>query len=336
MKKQRQSIPPVQRYSYDDFLAQFPNDDACLEYIKEARWPDGVTVCDSKTCEGQERKHHRVAGRTAYVCGYCGHQIYPLAGTIFEKTTTPLHKWFLAIFLMSATRCGISAKQLQRSVTVTYKTAWRMFKQIRSLFAEELTLEGSSVELDECYVGGREKNKHRNKRSSRGRETESKTPVFGMIERGGRVVAQVTPNVKTATIFPIIEKRVMPKSTIFTDEYPIYDSLAHHKNEYEHKRVNHSQDVYVMGDAHTNSLEGFWSLVKRGIGGVYHSVSRKHLQDYLNEYSFRFNHRFDNQPMFASVLQQVALKAEMPSLESDETKASEPKGSGDRGQVVPF
>src|SRR5215469_8348674 len=151
----RQTIPKHLRYTRSQFDADFPGDDVCLETIKEQRFPGGVTFCGK--CQ-QERKHYRVTGRTAYACDHCGNHIYPLAGTIFEKSTTSLRIWFQAMYLMGSTRCGISAKQIQRETGVTYKTAWRMFKQIRSLLSEpDMQLEGQTVEMDETYVGGRER-----------------------------------------------------------------------------------------------------------------------------------------------------------------------------------
>ncbi len=307
-KRKGSSIPGNQRYSVADLRCEFPNDDVCLEYIKEQRWPDGRTYCEK--CEA-EHKHYRVTGRTAYACDHCGNHIYPLAGTIFEKSTTNLTTWFHAMYLMGQTRCGISAKQIQRETGVTYKTAWRMFKQIRTLMSEDISLEGSTVEMDETYIGGKRKNKH-GSRGMRGRAGvgDDKTPVFGMVERGGRVVAKVTPDVRTATLYPIIHEYVMPASTVYTDEYSVYDNLANKANGYVHHRIKHAERVYVMGDVHTQTIEGFWSLVKRGIGGVYHSVSRKYLQTYLDEYAFRYNRRNANEPMFISLLERVALKAD--------------------------
>jgi transposase len=299
----RQTIPKELRYTVEQFNQQFPNDDACLETIKERRFPGGMAQC--LKCNTM-RRHHRVTGRTAYACDRCGNHIFPLAGTIFEKTTTKLRLWFYAIYLMSSTRCGISAKQIQRETGVTYKTAWRMFRQIRSLLSEpDMQLEGSSVEIDETYVGGKRKNRH-GSRGMRGRDNDEKTPVFGMVERGGRVIACVTPDVKAATLFPIIEEKILPNTTVYSDEYSTYDQLHMLANCYNHKRIKHAQKIYVMGDVHTQTIEGFWSLVKRGIGGVYHSVSRKYLQTYLDEYSFRYNRRDSGNRIFFSVLERAA------------------------------
>jgi transposase-like protein len=235
-----------------------------------------------------------------------------MAGTIFEKSSTSLKKWFYAMYLMGSTRCGISAKQIQRECGVTYKTAWRMFKQIRSLLSEpDMQLEGLKVEADEAYFGGKDKNKHFHKRVDNGRPgaDSPKTPVFGMVERGGRVIALVTPDAKAKTLFPIIKERVLPSSTVYTDEYPVYGWMNLEAHGYVHRRVQHQQNVYVMGDAHTNSIEGFWSLAKRGIGGVYHSVSRKYLQTYLDEYAFRYNRRDQGNLIFASMLERIFERA---------------------------
>jgi transposase-like protein len=300
--KKTNCISGNQKYTFKDFNTEFPDDDACLTFVLESRWPDGRTECAK--C-GVERKHYRVTGRTAYACDHCGNHIYPLAGTIFEKSTTSLRTWFYAMYLMSSTRCGISAKQLQRETGVTYKTAWRMFKQIRTLMSEEISLEGEAVEVDEMYVGGRRK-------GMKGRPMvgdKVKTPVMGMVERKGRVVALTVPDVTAQSLCSTVREYVLPKSTIFTDEYPSYNTVSEGRR-YTHHRINHSTGVYVMGNIHTNTIEGFWSLVKRGIGGVYHSVSRKYLQAYLDEFSFRYNRRNSGQPMFISLLEQVYEQAE--------------------------
>jgi transposase-like protein len=302
--KPRQSIPVELRYTFKQFDQDFPTDDACLEQIKEQRFPGGITECQK--CD-KPRKHYRVRGRTAYACETCGNHIYPLAGTIFEKSSTSLRTWFHAMYLIGSTRCGISAKQIQRETGVTYKTAWRMFNQIRKLMREELQLGGAGtpgVEMDEMYHGGRRKND--SGRLLKG-DLAKKTMVTGIVERKGRIVARVCQELTMEATGVLVKKYVLPESTVFTDEFPSYNALPNMG--YQHKRINHSQQVYVAGEVHTNTIEGFWSLVKRGIGGVYHSVSAKYLQSYLDEYSFRYNRRDSGNLVFSSILQRVGEMA---------------------------
>jgi transposase-like protein len=287
----KQSIPKELRYSVWDFNNEFPNDTACLEYVKEQRWPNGITRCAK--CK-VERKHYRVGNRTAYACDHCGNHIFPLAGTIFEKTSTPLKLWFYAMYLMGSTRCGISAKQIQRETGVTYKTAWRMFNQVRSLLSEgDLQLEGPTVEVDEMYYGGLRK--YGTGRPMRG--DKKKTPVIGIVQRRGMVVAKVIKDVKGSTLLKQIRKHVVPGSTVYTDQLRGYDGIGTMRTregkpaKFVHHTIKHDRHIYVRGHIHTNSVEGLWSLIKRGIGGVYHSVSRKHLQSYLDEFCFRYNRR---------------------------------------------
>src|SRR5579871_5009594 len=221
----KQSIPKEKRYTIDQFNKEFPDDDACLEFIKEQRWPDGIAFCEKRQ---KETKHHRITGRTAYSCDYCGTHIYPLAGTIFEKTTTSLRLWFYAMYQIGSTRCGISAKQIQRETAVTYKTAWRMFKQIRSLMSDgDLQLEGPTVEMDETYFGGRRRAGKRvaGQLSKRGRpasDDPQKTPIVGIVERKGRVVAKATHELSAAKLLGMVREHVIPESTIYTDEYVPY------------------------------------------------------------------------------------------------------------------
>jgi transposase len=270
----RQTIPRELRFTSEQFNQQFPDEDSCLKAIADRRFPNGITYCEN--CK-KNRKHHRVSGRTAYACDRCGHHAYPLAGTIFEKTTTKLRLWFYAMYLMSSTRCGISAKQIQRETGVTYKTAWRMFRQIRSLLGETFQLEGSLIEMDETLYGGRERH------SAGGIVPSKKTCIVGMVERKGRVRAMIADDNSKLTLHNIAKEYILPKSIVFTDDLASYHGLEKHG--FEHKRINHSAGVYVMGDTHTQGIEGFWSLLKNGIGGVYHSVSRKYLQNYINEYT---------------------------------------------------
>ena len=287
--------PNMLPYTLKDFQKQFPDDATCLEWLKSYLYPDGIfcEACNAVT------KHHRVVSRPSYSCDHCGHHVHPTADTIFHKSPTPLTTWFYAVYLMAQTRCGISAKQIQRETGVTYKTAWRMFKQIRTMLDDEKSGPiggfGRKVEMDETYYGSRSE-------GTRGRGTK-KTPVVGMVQRKGQVRAFVAADVKADTLRGLIKEHVLPRSTVFTDTFRSYNGLD--ARGYTHERINHSEGVYVVGEVHTNTIEGFWSLIKRGIGGVYHSVGRHYLQTYLNEYSFRYNRRFDTQPMFVSFLQQV-------------------------------
>jgi transposase len=287
--------PNMLPFTLKDFQKQFPDDATCLEWLRNYLYPHGI-FCE--TC-GAVTKHHRVKSRPSYSCDHCGHHVHPTADTIFHKSPTPLTTWFYAIYLMAQTRCGISAKQIQRETGVTYKTAWRMFKQIRSMLGDEKSgpIGGFNrkVEMDETYYGGKSERK-------RGRGTD-KTPVVGMVQRKGQVRAFVAADVKADTLNGLIKEHVLPKSVVFTDTFGSYNGLQ--ARGYVHERINHSEKVYVVGNIHTNTIEGFWSLIKRGIGGVYHNVGRHYLQTYLNEYSFRYNRRFDVQPMFLSILQQV-------------------------------
>jgi transposase-like protein len=308
--KVKQSIPKELRYTVRDFNKEFPTDTACLEYIKEQRYPGGVTECAK--CR-VERKHHRVTGRTAYACDHCGNHIYPLAGTIFQKSSTSLRLWFYAAYLMGSTRCGISAKQIQRETGVTYKTAWRMFRQIRSLLSEEgdMQLEGPTVEIDETYMGGRRK--YQRGRPMRG--DKKKTPVVAIVQRGGQVIAKAVPDVTSKSLMGLVKKHIVPGSMVYTDELSSYNRISFLRDKegkdmgFRHRTIKHSDGVYVRGDIHTNSVEGFWSLIKRGIGGVYHSVSPEYLQSYLDEYSFRYNRRFMGNQQFRAILSRVSERA---------------------------
>lgn len=310
-------MPPVNRnqpiraksseseYTLMDFMREFPDDAACLEWLWRNRYaPDGEHAYCPK-CD-EERAFARYATsqqRQSWTCTACGHHLHPTAGTIFHKSSTSLHLWFYAMYLMTSTRCGISAKQLERELGVTYKTAWRMAHLIREkLMADdgEPFLNGRPVEMDETYIGGRSR-----KRAGRpGADSLNKTAVFGMAQRRGKVVAVTVPNAQKATLMPYVAERVLPKSTVYTDEYATYRGLR--KAGYRHRRIQHSEKVYVSGDVHTNTVEGFWSLVKRGLGGVYHSVSAKHLQGYLNEYAWRYNERDSGRAKFSTLLRRSA------------------------------
>lgn len=287
------SKPKMQKYTLLDFEKQFPNDDVCLKWLKNYLYPDGI-FCE--TCQ-KITNHYRVASRKSFSCQFCGNHVHPTADTIYHKSSTPLRLWFYAVYLMAFTRCGISAKQLERELRVTYKTAWRMFKQIRSMLAEDDTILSNAIEVDETYVGAP-------KAGKRGRGAGNKTIVAGAVERQGSVKTKVVPNVKRDTLFNFINDNVEPDTTIYTDELKSYNSLKYQG--YDHKQVNHGAKLYVIGDAHTNSIEGFWSLTKGGLRGVYRGrVMPRYLQTYFNEFAFRCNRRFDTTPMFLSFLKQV-------------------------------
>jgi transposase len=298
MVYRQQPKSPMERYSIRDFERDFPTDEACLEWLREYLYPDGI-YC--KVCQ-RVTKHHKVKSRPSYSCDRCGRHEHPTAGTIFHRSRTLLRLWFRAIFLMAQTRCGISAKAIERDLGVTYKTAYRMCKEIRSLLCEDADNLGGTVEVDETYVGGKPRYHRARNQSEAIREARArKTTVLGMVERGGRVKAVANPT------FPLVGQvveRVLPSAMIYTDEAMAYQKLRVHG--YAHRRIYHSMKVYVSGDVHTNTIEGFWSLVKRSISGTYHSVSAKHLHMYLDEFGFRYSHRMDVRPMFQTFLRQIA------------------------------
>jgi len=280
------------KFTKATFEKRFPDNDACLEWLVNHRYPNGIEcpVCKKVT------KHYKVHKRPVYECDVCLHQISPLAGTIFHKSPTPLKTWFEAMYEVANTRTGYSAKALERKTGVTYKTAWRMFKQIRKLLDENPNIFTGEVEADETYIGGA-------RHGTRGRGADGKTPVIGIAQRQGKVIAEVADDVKSSTLTPFITQNVAHDVVIYTDEFPSYNTLD--RIGFNHKRINHGAKQYVNGNIHVNNIEGFWSLVKRGISGCYHSVSPKYLQSYVNEYSFRYNHRDDETPMFLNVLNQI-------------------------------
>ncbi len=278
-----------------DFFKQFPDDDTCLEYLFRSRFGDKL---DCLKC-GKHGKFHRIRRHPAFECAWCGFEIFPMVGTPFHKSHTPLQKWFYAMYLFTTSRHGVPAKELQRQLSVTYKTAWRMGHEIRKFMAKVDGDDGLSgtVEADETYIGGKPR-----KHGKRGeyRWMIEKTPVFGMLERGGKVMAKVVPNAKRETLIPQIVAIVEKGSTVATDEYHPYWSLP--ANGYKHVMVKHREREYVNGIAHTNTLDGFWSMLKRGIRGTHVHVSRKHLQKYLGEFEFRYNLRKSPELMFDRLL----------------------------------
>ncbi len=289
----RKNPSAVQPLSVRDFFKRFPTDDACLDHVMEVRY--GMRhPCDK--CLNLST-FHRLTGRQAYSCAHCGHHVYPCAGTIFQDSRTPLTVWFYAIYLFVATRHGVSAKELQRTLGVTYKTAWRMGQQIRKLIDKadgEAVLRGH-VEIDEAYVGGHRPGK-------RGRGAAGKTIVMGMKERDGRMETAVIPNVKKDTLRNVVLDKVEPGSIVSTDELYSYGLLT--PDGYRHGAVKHAAKEWSYYDYrhdathHTNNVENFWRLFKNAIRSTHIHVSAKYMDRYLNEFAFRSNHRLMGNAMF--------------------------------------
>lgn len=294
------------QYSLMEFMQEFPDDTVCLEWLWRNRYSEDGEHALCSNCEAERvfRRYQTSQQRQSWTCVSCGHHVHPTAGTIFHKSSTSLHLWFYAMYLMTSTRCGISAKQLERELGVTYKTAWRMAKLIRGeLMVQDDDPLSGEVEVDETYVGGRRKGTKRGRPS----EDSHKTLVLGMVERRGQVTAVTVRNARAQTLMPHVRERILPESIVYTDELKSYNGL--NRSGYQHRRIHHAEKVYVSGTVHTNTIEGFWSLVKRDISGVYHSVSSKYLQGYLNEYAFRYNHRNKMQQQFGTLLFRATLPA---------------------------
>lgn len=281
-----------EKYTIQQFNQQFPDNAACLEYLFQSRFSG--FACPKCSRVGQ---YHRQGGTSHFVCTCGGHQLSPKKDTIFEKSDTDLYKWFFAMFLMSTAKNGVAAKELERQVGVTYKTAWRMAKQIRSLMEQMPTIFDGTVEADETYIGSR-----RGGVRIRGRGTK-KTPVVGVTKRGGGFVAKATADVGRSTVMKIVKDHVKVGSSLMTDEFAAYSNA---NRSFIHETVAHGKKEYVRGNAHTNTIEGAWSSIKRGIDGTHHSVSPKHLQTYLDYYAWHWNQRNETKPLFYGLLQRVS------------------------------
>ena len=273
-----------------EFMKLFPDDDACLEHLFKARFSQAHSC---SKC-GQNGLWKRLSKMPAYTCS-CGNHVHPMVGTPFHKSHTPLQKWFYAMYLFTTTRHGVPAKELQRQLSVNYKTAWRMGHEIRKYLAwvDGDPSIGGHVEIDETMIGGVRTGK-------RGRAAQGKTVVLGMAERGGDVITRVVPDVKRVSLEKHIVRKVRRDATISTDELNSYKRLSMYG--YKHDSVNHKADEYVRGAHHTNTIEGFWSLIKRSIEGTHVHVSQRHLAKYLGEFEFRWNLRHDPAKMFPLLL----------------------------------
>ena len=281
-----------------EFNAKFPTEESIIDYYIQKRYSKEKPKCNHCGCENvYSYKNEKL--KKFFRCGGCGRDFSIFKGTIFEKSDTDLRKWFYAIHLFLNGKKGISALQLQREISVTYKTAWRILHKIREAMGNNDddnngggNLSGI-VEIDEAYIGGSETNKH-----VENKFTKTKSIVLGMLERKGKVKAF---HIEDAT-YPNIAEKVLTNveigSTINTDKHKSYVML---KTYYNHKSVNHSKKEFRKGDAYINSIEGFWATFKRGIYGVYHHISKKYTQHYINEFTFRFNHR-ENEEIFEKLI----------------------------------
>lgn len=255
-----------------------------------------------RECE-RETKHHRIAKRRAYACQFCGAHVYPCVGTPFEKSRTPLRDWFFAMYLSATTRHGISAKELERRLGVTYKTAWRMAHELRKLMAGmDATDLFGEVEADETHVGGKRPGKP-------GRGAAGKTVAVGIKQRQGPVKPRVAKDAKRRSIEPVVRANVRRGSVVHTDEWSAYGGLA--RRGFTHRTADHGRGEWTRRGSHTNSIEGYWSQLKRSIRGTHVHVSGKHLPKYLAEFDFRHNARAMPDRMFHLLV--AMLRPERPA-----------------------
>jgi len=273
-----------------DMLNTLPTEQACREYLECIIW-GGVPTCPH--CGSQHSYTLKAKGefKGMYKCKDCQQRYTVTVGTMFHGSHTPLRKWFMAIYIFSLHKKGISSYQLASDLELTQKTAWYLLHRIRFAFSSNLSIDSDSVvEIDETFVGGESKNKHANKKvkNERGGTISTQIPVLGILERNGEVTAKSMPDTHKETLLPEIFDTVEDGAVIMTDSFPAYKGLD---KRYCHLSVNHSEGEYVRGLAHTNNIENFWSHMQRGIVGIYHHVSPKHLDRYCDEFSYRYNVR---------------------------------------------
>lgn len=279
-------------------LDYFKEEKTCHEFLATQIWAEGKPVCphchSTKVYITKSRSNKpSKQGVPEYRCAdkTCGKKFAVTVGTIFESSKVPLRTWFAAIYLITAHKKGISSCQLARDLDITQKTAWFLLHRVRAMFNETAPdMLRDVVQLDDSYFGGKNKNRHADKKvpNSQGRSLKDKTPVIAVRGLAGNIRTEVIPNVQAATIKPIIDKWVEKGSIMVSDEWHPYKSL---KDDYFHIVVNHSEGEYVRGAFTSNGVENFWSLFKRGIYGIYHQVSPKHLHRYCEEFQYRYNSR---------------------------------------------
>ena len=281
-----------------EYLDLFKDEERAVAFLRETRWPNGIG-CPRCGVVGRfsvlSRPLRSQPACRRYQCLACDYQFSDLAGTPLQGSQTPVRKWLLAAYLLAQGK-GISARRLSRELRVTYKTAWRMAHQLRGALMGDLSRRlggASAVETDDTYIGGRRK------KGPRGRGARGKTAVLGLVERGGQVYCRVVPAVSRAEIVATVQRWVLPGSVLYSDALPAYKLPP----SYHHTAIDHEMQFVGAGAAHTNTIEGFWSLLKRGLNGVYHWVSRRWLPAYLAEFCFRYNHRHEANP-FPALLRQ--------------------------------
>jgi transposase len=302
-------------YSLHEFQRDFPNDEACLEWLwRERHAPDGEHAdCPKCNTERAFKRYATKQQRQSWTCTACGHHIHPTAGTIFAKSSRPLTDWFYVMYLVSSSRCGVAAKHVERELGCNYKTAWRMLNKVRNeLMGQDGAKLTGAVEADETFFGGKIRQGERNRfkregRSNRGPYTKPRPIIFGAVERQGRIRAEVILSSNRDRLEATVRSFVLPGSMIFTDDWSGYNRLG--QGPYRHRRINHSQRVYVSGDVHTNTIEGFFGHFKTDVRGTHHAISRRWLPSYLNEWVWKWNRRKDDVAMFWQLLDGAAAPA---------------------------
>lgn len=301
--------------SLPEFLELFPDEQSCIDFLEKERWGGNVV-----SPFDPESKVYKCKGNR-YKCKNTGKYFNVRTNTIFENTKVSLRKWMLACYLVLNHKKSVSSMQLARDINVTQKTAWFMLQRIQNCFniKAEQCLKGE-VEVDETYIGGLNKNRHSCKKvkNAKGRSCKDKIPVFGLIQRGGFIIAKVVSDTKTETLIPIINNIVCPESVIYSDEWYAYRHLD--KDKYIHRVVYHKKGAYVIGMASTNTIEGFWGHLKRTLKSTYHWVSKKHLQKYVDSATFRYNTKhLSEYERFNVFLQNTKCRMKYSQLKEKET-----------------